>query len=72
MAFWRDEQAQDIGEYALLLALILLVSACLFIANSSSMGTVWQTANDVISQGAQDAKGVKGAHKLGSSAFAGR
>lgn len=64
MAFWQDEQGQDIGEYSLLLALILLVSACLFVANSGSMGTVWQTANAVMSQGAQDVKGVKGlAHK---------
>ena len=47
--FVRDEQGQDLIEYTLLLAFVCLASAALFIGAGNSLKSIWQTANDTIS-----------------------
>ena len=46
--FVRDEQGQDLIEYTLLLAFVCLASAALFIGAGNSLKSIWQTANDTI------------------------
>ncbi len=43
--FLRDEQAQDLIEYTLLLAFVCLASAALFISAGGSVAGIWSTAN---------------------------
>jgi Flp pilus assembly pilin Flp len=43
--FWRDEQAQDLVEYTLLLAFVCLASAALFIGAGSAISGIWTQAN---------------------------
>jgi Flp pilus assembly pilin Flp len=46
--FVREEQGQDLIEYTLLLAFVCLASAALFIGAGNSLRSIWQTANDTI------------------------
>jgi len=43
--FLRDEQAQDLIEYTLLLAFVCLASAALFISAGGSVSGIWTSAN---------------------------
>jgi len=47
--FVRDEQGQDLIEYTLLLAFVCLASAALFIGAGNSLQSIWNTANQTIS-----------------------
>jgi Flp pilus assembly pilin Flp len=43
--FLRDEQAQDLIEYTLLLAFVCLASAALFISAGGSVAGIWTATN---------------------------
>jgi len=43
--FLKDEQAQDLIEYTLLLAFVCLATAALFISSGGSLTGIWVTAN---------------------------
>ena len=43
--FLKDEQAQDLIEYTLLLAFVCLASAALFISAGGSVSGIWTSAN---------------------------
>ncbi len=43
--FLRDEQAQDLIEYTLLLAFVCLATAALFISSGGSLTGIWVAAN---------------------------
>ena len=45
MAFWRDDQGQDLIEYTLLLAFVCRATAALFISSGGSLSGIWITAN---------------------------
>ena len=51
MRLWKDEHGGVVSEYSLLLAFLILVSACLFLANASNVSGVWEAANSFISRG---------------------
>lgn len=48
-SLFRDEAAQDVVEYSLLLAFVCLVSAALFMTTGGSVLGIWTTANAVLS-----------------------
>jgi Flp pilus assembly pilin Flp len=43
--FIRDEQAQDLIEYTLLMAFVCLTSAALFVGAGTSVTGIWSTTN---------------------------
>ena len=43
--FLRDEQGQDLVEYTLLLAVIVLAGAAAFTGMSASTNSIWTTVN---------------------------
>ena len=47
--FIREEGAQDLIEYTLLLAFVCLASAALFIGAGGTLIGVWTTANSILS-----------------------
>ena len=47
--FLRDEAAQDLIEYTLLLAFVALVAAWLFISAGQSTSGIWTIANNQLS-----------------------
>jgi Flp pilus assembly pilin Flp len=47
--FWQDERAQDVVEYALLLAFVVLCSAALFLSNREGVATIWTVTNNSLS-----------------------
>jgi Flp pilus assembly pilin Flp len=50
-AFLRDESAQDLVEYSLLLAAIALAGAAAFIGMSGSTKVLWSVANNNLAAG---------------------
>lgn len=54
-SFWSDQRGQDLTEYALMLAFVVLASAGLFLVSSKSMATIWTVSNSIISSAAQQA-----------------
>jgi len=48
--FWTDTQGQDITEYSLLLAFVVLAAAGIFLVDATSVYGIWVTSNGVISQ----------------------
>jgi Flp pilus assembly pilin Flp len=46
--FW-DERGQDVTEYTLLLAFVVLASAALLIMNAQSVVGIWTASNTLIS-----------------------
>lgn len=44
-AFLRDDTAQDLIEYTLLLAFVALASAAIFIGAGTSVSSIWNIAN---------------------------
>jgi Flp pilus assembly pilin Flp len=58
-SFWRrfrrDESGQDLIEYTLLLAFVALASASLFLSAGKSVGSIWGTASNTLSNAAVSA-----------------
>jgi Flp pilus assembly pilin Flp len=50
--FWSAEQGQDLTEYSLLLAFVVLAAAGIFMANGTSLQSIWLSTNTVVSQAA--------------------
>ena len=50
LRFWNDESAQDLAEYALLLALIALVMIMAINAFRGSIGTRFDSATEALEQ----------------------
>ncbi len=46
VAFWQDELGQDLVEYTLLLAFIVLASAALLLHNSVAIAHIWGTTEN--------------------------
>ncbi len=53
--FWIDQQGQDMTEYALLLAFVVLAAAGLFVVSGNSVVTIWSVSNSMINSAAQQA-----------------
>jgi Flp pilus assembly pilin Flp len=51
MDFLRDETGQDLTEYALLLAFVVLASCALFMVNMQSVAGIWCAGNQVLAIG---------------------
>jgi Flp pilus assembly pilin Flp len=47
-SFCRDEQAQDLIEYSLLIALVALASIAIFSTSTQNMGGIWKTEDNVL------------------------
>lgn len=45
-AFWQDAQGQDVVEYTLLLAFVVLCSAALLLHNQDAINAVWSITSD--------------------------
>jgi Flp pilus assembly pilin Flp len=45
------EDGQDVVEYSLLLAFVVIVSAALFLYNSQSVVAIWTSTNDGLGDG---------------------
>ncbi len=50
--FWTNEQGQDITEYSLLLAFVVLAATGVFLVNATSIYGIWVTANGVVANAA--------------------
>jgi Flp pilus assembly pilin Flp len=46
--FWNDESGQDMIEYTLLMAFLVLVSAALFLYNSAAIAAIWEQTTDTL------------------------
>jgi hypothetical protein len=53
MGLLQDERAQDVSEYSLLLAFLLLISLCLFLQNRRDVSEIWTAANTILGRGAR-------------------
>jgi Flp pilus assembly pilin Flp len=51
-AFFRDEQGQDLIEYTLLMAFIVLASAGIFLNAGKSVKNVWNVGSNQLSNAA--------------------
>jgi hypothetical protein len=51
MRLWKQEAGQDISEYSLLLAFILLISLCLYLQNARDVSAVWNAATKLFVRG---------------------
>ena len=54
-SFWKDQQGQDLTEYALMLAFVVLAAAGLFLVSSKSVVTIWSVSNNIVTAAAQTA-----------------
>jgi Flp pilus assembly pilin Flp len=45
MQFLKEEQAQDLIEYTLLLAFVCLATSALFVSSGGSLSGIWTSAN---------------------------
>lgn len=50
--FLDDESGQDLAEYCLLTALLLLIGLSIFVYLSGGLQTIWANANSALSTGA--------------------
>jgi Flp pilus assembly pilin Flp len=48
----REDDGQDLVEYSLLLAFVVVTSAALFLYNSASVSAIWRTTDNALSKGA--------------------
>ena len=48
MRFLSDERGQDVTEYTLLLAFVVLASAALLVLNAQSVVGIWTSTNQLI------------------------
>ncbi len=46
---WRDEEGQDMVEYALLLGFIVVCAAAILTSTRAQMSSVWSTINSSLS-----------------------
>jgi Flp pilus assembly pilin Flp len=53
--FWIHEEGQDITEYSLLLAFVVLSAAGIFLANMNSVTGIWVSTNTLVNQAASAA-----------------
>ena len=53
--FWTNQEGQDLTEYALMLAFVVLAAAGLFLVSGSSVVTIWSVSNDIIKAAAEQA-----------------
>jgi Flp pilus assembly pilin Flp len=53
--FLHDARGQDLIEYALLIAFVVLASAAIFLQSSASINTIWSVTNSSLSAGAASA-----------------
>ena len=53
--FRIDQQGQDLTEYALILAFVVLAAAGLFMVSSQSVVTIWSVSNNIVTAAAQQA-----------------
>lgn len=51
MDFLRDESGQDLIEYSLLLAFVVVASLALFLVNMQSLTGIWCAGNQVLATG---------------------
>ena len=51
LGFLREETGQDLVEYTLLLAFVLIASAALYINAGGSVSGIWTTANAQLNSG---------------------
>jgi Flp pilus assembly pilin Flp len=56
MDFLKDEAGQDLTEYSLLLAFVVIASAALLLINTASIAGIWTSGNQVIASGNSLAK----------------
>jgi Flp pilus assembly pilin Flp len=54
-SFLKDDEAQDLIEYTLLLAFVALASAAIFISAGGSINAIWSIANAHLSSAASSA-----------------
>lgn len=54
-SFWTDQQGQDLTEYALILAFVVLAAAGLFTVSGNSVITIWSVSNNIVTAAAQQA-----------------
>jgi Flp pilus assembly pilin Flp len=54
-SFWTDQKGQDLTEYALLLAFVVIAAAGLFLVSGSSVVTIWSVSNNIVTAAAQTA-----------------
>ena len=54
-SFWTDEQGQDLTEYGLMLAFVVLAAASLFMVSSKSIVTIWSVSNNIVTAAANQA-----------------
>ena len=53
LAMWRrDESGQDLVEYTLLLAFVVMASAALLVLNGQNIATIWRTTDNTLSRAA--------------------
>ena len=57
MNFLMEERGQDLAEYSLLLAFVVLASAALLIVNAQSVIGIWTASNTLISTANSTAHG---------------
>jgi Flp pilus assembly pilin Flp len=50
-SFFRNDRGQDVAEYCLLTALVLLIAAGVFFQVSGGMQNLWTTANTSLATG---------------------
>ena len=50
--FWTSEQGQDVTEFSLLLAFVVLAAAGIFLVNMNSVTGIWVSANNLVNQAA--------------------
>ena len=55
--FWTREQGQDVTEYTLLLAFVVLTAAGIFLVNMNAVTGIWGSANTLVNQAASAAHG---------------
>jgi Flp pilus assembly pilin Flp len=47
--FFRNEQGQDLAEYALIVAFIAIVGGAVFASSGGSIARIWSTASSITS-----------------------
>jgi len=48
--FWIQEQGQDLTEFSLLLAFVVLAAAGIFLVNANSLSGIWTSATNLVGQ----------------------
>ena len=45
VGFWKNEEAQDLVEYSLLLMFVCLAGAAMFVSMGTLTGSIWRVVN---------------------------